>query len=185
MSVKVVLKDVIGSYVYVREPRPDLNGKDNYSMQIIIKKNDPQVDKIREAVKSVAHDAFGDKVKLGSLKLPLRDGDEERDEEIYKGCYFFNSKSIRAPQIVNKYNQPATEQDLDEYCYSGATFHVSLNFYSYEFSGNKGIAVGLQNIMLRKQTPRIDGSVSATTEFAEFADKNEEIVDDFADDVPF
>ena len=37
MSTKVVIKDVIGSYVYLREARENQNGEKDYSMQIILK----------------------------------------------------------------------------------------------------------------------------------------------------
>ena len=36
MSTKVVIKDVIGSYVYLREARENQNGEKDYSMQIIL-----------------------------------------------------------------------------------------------------------------------------------------------------
>lgn len=192
-SVKLVLKDVIGSYVYVREPKINDDGKEKYSIQIIIDKDDPQVNLIREAVISVAKSTFGEKVKLGALKMPVRDGDTERDGKEYEHKFFLNANSSRAPQIVNRFGKIATEQDLDEYCYSGATFHVSVNIYGFDFGGKKGIAVGLNNIMLRKKTDRLDGATSAVNEFAQFADKSEvadtpeTAADDFGldEDVPF
>ena len=46
MSTKVVIKDVIGSYVYLREARENQNGEKDYSMQIILPKNHPQVEQI-------------------------------------------------------------------------------------------------------------------------------------------
>ena len=94
-SVKLVLKDVIGSYVYVREPKINDDGKAKYSIQIIIDKDDPQVNLIREAVTSVAKSTFGEKVKLGSLKMPVRDGDTERDGKEYEHKFFMNANSSR------------------------------------------------------------------------------------------
>lgn len=174
MSIKLVLKDVICSYVYLRQPRESQDGADpKYSLQIIIDKNDPQVTLIKKAIADAARSKFGDKIKIGMLKIPLRDGDEERDGDEYKGKYFMNANASQQPQIVNRYNQPATEQDLDEYCYSGATYCVSVSVYAFDRPGQKGVALGLNNVMLRKKTERLDGRVSATSEFAEFAEKNE------------
>ena len=48
MSTKVVIKDVIGSYVYLREARENQNGEKDYSMQIILPKNHPQVEQIKK-----------------------------------------------------------------------------------------------------------------------------------------
>ena len=135
MSTKVVIKDVIGSYVYLREARENQNGEKDYSMQIILPKNHPQV------------------------------------SPEYKNCYFFNAKAKKQPQIVNKYNEFASEKDLDDYCYSGATFCVSVNFYAFDKNGNRGVSAALNAVMLRKQTERIDGSVNAQAEFGEFAEK--------------
>jgi hypothetical protein len=72
---------------------------------------------------------------------------------------------------VNKYNEFASEKDLDDYCYSGATFCVSVNFYAFDKNGNRGVSAALNAVMLRKQTERIDGSVNAQAEFGEFAEK--------------
>ena len=72
---------------------------------------------------------------------------------------------------MNKYNEFASEKDLDDYCYSGATFCVSVNFYAFDKNGNRGVSAALNAVMLRKQTERIDGSVNAQAEFGEFAEK--------------
>ena len=133
MSTKVVIKDVIGSYVYLREARENQNGEKDYSMQIILPKNHPQVEQIKKAITEVAKEHFGEKIKLSMLKIPLRDGDKEKDTPEYQNCYFFNAKAKKQPQIVNKYNEFASEKDLDDYCYSGATFCVSVNFLLVAF----------------------------------------------------
>ena len=79
MSTKVVIKDVIGSYVYLREARENQNGEKDYSMQVIIPKDHPQVEQIKKAITEVAKEHFGEKIKLSMLKIPLRDGDTEKD----------------------------------------------------------------------------------------------------------
>ena len=176
---KVILQDVRCSYVFVTEPRKGENGESGkYSIQILLPKDDEQVKKIKAAIVKAAEEKFGSNVKMGMLKLPLRDGDGEREGEEYEGVYFLNANSSRKPGIVNRNNEPADQDDLDEYCYSGAYFHVSVNFYAFNFEGKKGIAVGLNNLMLRKKGERLDGSSSATSEFGSFADSD----DDFEDD---
>lgn len=172
---KVILTDVICSYVYVDKPRETNDGSEaKYSMQIIVPKDSPLVAKIQEAVKRVAVEKFGEKVKLGALKLPLRDGDAEREGKEYENCYFFNANSSRRPGIVNRRNEIADLDDIEEYCYSGATFHVSVNFFAYDFNGTKGVGAGLNNVMLRKKTPRLDGSITAEDEFAKFKSEDDE-----------
>ena len=93
MSTKVVIKDVIGSYVYLREARENQNGEKDYSMQIILPKDHPQVEQIKKAITEVAKEHFGEKIKLSMLKIPLRDGDAEKDTPEYQNSYFFNAKA--------------------------------------------------------------------------------------------
>lgn len=176
---KIILQNVRGSYVFVNSPRKKDNGQDGgYSIQVLLPKNDPQVKKFKKLVDEALEEKHGAAAvaKKGRYKLPLRDGDEERDTPEYEGMYFFNANSGRKPGIVNRNNEPADQDDIDEYCYSGAYFHVSVNLYGYDAKdgGKPGVAVGLNNVMLRKKGERLDGTVAATNEFAEFAEENDD-----------
>lgn len=180
---KIILQDVRGSFVFLKEPRKADNGENQgYSIQVLIPKDSPQAKKVKKLQEIVAKEAFGDKVKMSMIKLPLRDGDEERDLDTNPECegmYFMNcNNKNRKPGIVNRNNEPADIDDIEEYCYSGAYFHVSVNLYAYVYEGKKGIAVGLNNVMLRKKGDRLDGSVAATSEFAEFAEDDDDNSDD-------
>ena len=42
---------------------------------------------------------------------------------------------------------------------------MSVTFYGYDVSGNKGIAVGLNNIMKSKDDERLGGRASAESDF--------------------
>ena len=178
---KVILQDVRGSYVFLQEPRKNEDGSDGkYSIQVLIPKNDPQVKKIKKAIDMALTEKFGEKAtkKRGAYKLPLRDGDDERDTPEYEGMYFINVNGARKPGIVNRSGENADSDDLEDYCYSGAYFHVSINFYGFAVDGNKGVAAGMGNIMLRKKGERLDGSVSATSEFSEYASDDDDDEDD-------
>lgn len=181
---KIILQDVRGSYVYITEPRKKEDGsKGNYGIQILLEKTDPQAKKLQKLVKKVLVEAVGEDAakKLGKFKLPMRDGDEERDGEEYEGMYFMNANSARKPGIVNKNNEPADADDIEEYGYSGAYYHISINVYYFKSKdgGKPGVALGLNNVMFRKKGERLDGSVSATSDFADFASDD---LDDDDDD---
>lgn len=79
----------------------------------------------------------GKKPNKAAIKLPLRDGDIERDDEAYKGHYFINANSTTAPQIVDRAVKPILDRSE---VYSGCYARVSLNFYAFNSNGNKGIA---------------------------------------------
>ncbi len=182
---KIVLQNVRGSYVYITEPRKKDNGDDGkYGIQILLPKDDPQATKLNKLVKKVLVEAVGESAakKLGKFKLPIRDGDDERDGEEYEGVYFMNANSARRPGLVNRNSEPADIDDIEEYCFSGAYFHVSVNVYYFKAidGGKPGIALGLNNVMLRKKGDRLDGSVSAASEFEDFAGGDED--NDFDED---
>lgn len=180
---KIILQDVRGSYVNLEKPRKKDDGTDgNYSIQILLPKNNPQVKKLKVLIKKALIEKFGADAakKLGKYKLPMRDGDDERDGKEYEGMYFMNANSGKKPGIVNRNGEPADADDLSEFCYSGAYFHVSVNVYGFpsKDGGKPGVALGLNNVMLRKKGERLDGTVAATDEFADFASDD---IDDFED----
>jgi len=174
---KVILQDVRCSYVFAHQERKE----GGFGVQPLVEKGSALHKKLIKVVDKVLVEKFGQDAlkKKARYKLPLRDGDDERDGEEYEGMIFFNANSGKKPGIVNRNNEPADIDDIEEYCYSGAYFHVSVNIYPFEAKegGKPGVAVGLNNLMLRKKGDRLDGSVSATSEFADFAED-----DDFEDD---
>ena len=62
-------------------------------------------------------------------------------------------------------------------CGSGDYCNVSVNFYGFAASGNRGIAAGLQNIQLVKHGERLAGRPSASSDFVAI-EGEEEIADE-------
>jgi hypothetical protein len=171
---KIILQDTRCSYVFANNEKKD----GGYGVQPLIKKGSALHKKLEKMVDKVLVEKFGQDAigKKARYKLPLRDGDEERDGEEYEGNIFFNANSGKKPGIVNRNNEPADQDDIEEYCYSGAYFHVSINLYAFEAKegGKPGVAVGLNNLMLRKKGDRLDGTVSATSDFSDFAEEEDD-----------
>lgn len=136
------------SYAHVFEPYSAQVGQEpKYSLSVIIPKTDKKtiaaINAAIEVAKEEGKSKWGGKIPK-MLKTPLRDGDEEReDDPNYAGCYFFNCSSKRAPGVVNKAAQRII--DADE-VYSGCYGRVQVSFYAFSASGNNGIAAGLQNV---------------------------------------
>lgn len=185
-KTKVTFKNVRCGYVFVARP----NKKGSWGLRVMIPSDDEkQIKMARRAIKAAAIEKFGSDVKIGRLKTPLRDANaEEFDEDFMQDVMFFNANSKdRKPGIVNRFNKPASEKDIEEMCFSGAYFHVTVNFYPFltddENGVSKGVAAGLGNIMLRKAGERIGGGASATDDFANYADESDDDdLDDFGDD---
>ena len=166
-KTKVVTGVVRLSYANVWEPASINDSKPRYSVSLIIPKDDAKtIAAINAAVDNAIKDSvakFGGKVPpKGALKLPLRDGDEEKDDEAYKGSYFVNANSTTAPQIVDRSVQPILDRSE---VYSGCYARVSVNFYAFNTNGNKGVACGLGNIQKVRDGEPLGGKSSAADDF--------------------
>jgi len=100
------------------------------------------------------------------LDMPLRDGDE-KDDDVYSGHFFVNAKSGTRPGVVDRKKVPIVDE---EEVYSGIWAIVSVSFFAYDKSGNKGVACGLNNIMKFKDDEHLGGRVSAEADFADIDD---------------
>ena len=138
-STKVVTGVVRLSYANVWEPASINGSNPKYSVSLIIPKSDKQtLDAINAAVDAAIKEGvakFGGKIpNKAALKLPLRDGDTERDDEAYKNSFFVNANSTTAPQIVDRSVQPILDRSE---VYSGCYARVSVNFYAFNSNGNR------------------------------------------------
>lgn len=167
-KTKVVTGEVRLSYVNLWEPKASLGGgKEKYSASVIIPKSDKKtLEAIQKAIDAAIEEGIGKfggkKPNLKTIKLPLRDGDEERDDEAYKNSYFLNANSITQPQIVDRRVQPIVETSE---IYSGIYARVSLNFYAFNTNGNKGVAVGLGNVQKLRDGDPLGGRTNASDDF--------------------
>ena len=166
---KVVTGVVRLSYANVWEPASINGSNPKYSVSLIIPKTDTKtIDAINAAVDAAIKDGaakFGGKIpNKAALKLPLRDGDLERDDEAYKGAYFVNANSATAPGIVDADRQPIL--DTSE-VYSGVYGRASINFYAFNSNGNKGIACGLNNLQKIRDGEPLGGKSRPEDDFAD------------------
>ncbi|WP_200813127.1 DUF2815 family protein [Helcococcus massiliensis] len=167
-KTKVVTGEVRLSYVNLWEPKASLaGGKEKYSASVIIPKSDKKtLEAIQKAIDAAIEEGIGKfggkKPNPKTIKLPLRDGDEERDDEAYKNSYFLNANSITQPQIVDRRVQPIVETSE---IYSGIYARVSLNFYAFNTNGNKGVAVGLGNVQKLRDGDPLGGRTNASDDF--------------------
>ena len=154
------------SYLHCFEPISVDGGELKYSVSAIIPKSDTKtIDAINNAVeesKKHALSKWGGQVPT-NLKTPLRDGDVERPEDdVYKGCYFFNANTNVKPQVVDAKVQPILDESS---VYSGCYGKISVTFYGYSVDGNYGIAAGLGNIQKIKDGEKLRNRIDAADEF--------------------
>lgn len=166
---KVVTGVVRLSYANVWEPKSINGGAEKFSVSLIIPKSETKtIEAINKAVDAAIEEGrgkFGGKIPSRSaLKLPLRDGDIDRpDDEAYTGCYFVNANSNSAPEVVDKSLNPVMSRGE---VYSGVYARVSINFYSFNSNGNRGVACGLGNIQKVCDGEPLGSKTSAADDFA-------------------
>ena len=173
-TTKVVTGIVRLSYANIWEPASVNGGTPKYSVSLIIPKSDTKtIAAINAAVDAAIKQGaakFGGKIpNKAALKLPLRDGDTEREDEAYKDSYFVNANSTTAPQIVDRAVQPILDRSE---VYSGCYARVSVNFYAFNSNGNRGIACGLGNIQKIRDGEPLGGKSSAASDFSTNADED-------------
>lgn len=181
-ETKVITGKVRFSYLHVFRPNSVGDSEDaKYSVSLIIPKSDTQtIKRIKAAIKAAAEQGknskFNGKVPA-NLKHPLRDGDEDRpDDEAYADAYFINASSATKPGVVDKNLNPIIEE---EELYSGCYGRASINFYTFNSNGNRGIAAGLNNLQKLTDGDPLGGRQSAEADFSGLDDDFED--DDDAD----
>ena len=159
------------SYANIWQAKSINGGAPKFSTSVLIPKSDTEtVAKIKAAI-AAAYAEGEAKLKgngksvppLTAIKIPLRDGDQERpDDEAYKGHWFVNANSNTAPGVVDINRESII--DTKE-IYSGVYARVCLSAYAFNSSGNKGIALGLQSVQKVKDGEPLGGHSKPEEDF--------------------
>ena len=171
---KVLTGEVRLSYVHLIEPRTNKPGDDpKYSATLLIPKTDfaTKAD-IDASIQAAAQDAVS-KVWNGAappqLRVPIYDGDGVRQSgepfgEECRGHWVMSASTFNKPQVVGiqNINQELPPREV----YSGMYARVTIRFFGYSNSGNKGIGCGLGNVMKTRDGEALAGSASASVDFA-------------------
>ena len=175
-GTKIITGIVRFSYLHVWEPAKIEGSEDEkYSVSLIIPKEDTAtintIKKAIEAAKEAGKNSkFGGKIPT-NLKLPLRDGDIDReDDENYANSYFINANCKTQPGLVNKNGQRIIDSTE---LYSGCYGRASITFYAFNSNGNKGIACGLNNLMKVKDGEPLGGRSMAEDDFAAYFEEDD------------
>jgi len=170
----VVIGPVRLSYVHLFKPYATEGGEAKYQTAVLIPKGEKKTVKaIKNAIEKAKEEAVTKKwggVEPKKWNNPLCDGDE-KDDETYADHFYLSAKSKTRPEIVDKHGNPITDE---EEIYSGVYACVSMTFFGFDVSGNKGIACGLNNVMKFKDGDYLGGRSSAASDFEGFADDDGE-----------
>jgi hypothetical protein len=172
--MKVLTGEVRLSYLNVITPRASQPGAEpKYSVTLLIPKTDTATKAdIDASMQAAAQEAVA-KVWTGArppqLRAPLYDGDGVRaNGEPFgpecKGHWVITVSSKTKPQVVgyDNINVELAPSDI----YSGMYGRVTIRFFGYSNSGNKGIGCGLGNIMKTRDGETLAGNAPASVDFA-------------------
>ena len=166
-GTRVVTNEIRASYAHVAQAVSVNGGEPKYSMSVIIPKDDKEtLDLINKAIDQAITDGIpkfgGKKPNKAALKLPLRDGDVEREDEAYQNAFFINCNNKTAPQVVD-----ASRHVMDPGAiYSGCYCKVSIQFYPFAVNGNRGVAAALGNIQFIRDGGSLGGAhITAADDF--------------------
>lgn len=161
------------SYCNVFSPRVGDDSKPGkYSVCVLIPKSDAATVKTVEdaiaAAKQVGKTNKWNGKIPATCKSPLRDGDDERPEdEAFADCYFLNCNSNNRPGVrILEDGQLLDALDNEDF-YSGCYGAVTVNFFPYENSGNKGIGCGLNNVVKLEDGDKLSGGRTADEDFGD------------------
>ncbi|MDO5395808.1 MAG: DUF2815 family protein [Bacteroidales bacterium] len=166
-ETKIVFGPCRLSYTHVfAKYNPDGNEANaKYMTNILIPKTETETVKaIKKAIEAAKQAGVAGKwggKEPKKIDLCLRDGDE-KDDEVYAGCYYVNAKSTTRPGIVNRDKTPIVDK---EEMYSGVWAVASVTFFAYDSNGKRGVACGLNNLMKFKDDEKLGGRVSAERDF--------------------
>lgn len=172
--MKVLTGEVRLSYANLTTPRAAQQGAEpKYSVTLLIPKTDTATKAdIDVAIQAAANDALA-KVWNGArppvLKVPIYDGDGVRPSGVpfgdeCKGHWVMTASTKNKPQVVGIDNINCELAPAD--IYSGMYGRVTVRFFGYSNSGNKGIGCGLGNVLKTRDGEPLAGQASAASDFA-------------------
>lgn len=179
-DTNIRIGEVRFSYAHVFEPRQSDNGGDaKYSVCILIPKTATSIIEMVKAAIAAAEEKgktskWGGKIPA-KRNNPLRDGDEEDKGPEYEGMYFLNASSKQKPGVRVLENGKVVEALDTEDFYSGCWGAVTVNFFPYDSSGNKGVGVGLNNAIKTRDDERLAGGATAEQDFADLGGSDSEL----------
>jgi len=172
--MKVLTGEVRLSYCNLTTPRAaQQGGEPKYSVTLLIPKTDVATKAdIDAAIQAAANEALS-KVWNGArppqLSVPIWDGDGVRKSGVpfgdeCKGHWVMTASTKNKPQVVGIDNINCELSPAD--IYSGMYARVTIRFFGYSNSGNKGIGCGLGNVMKTRDGEALAGGASASVDFA-------------------
>ncbi|MGE4215143.1 MAG: DUF2815 family protein [Anaerotignaceae bacterium] len=177
IPTKCLTGEVRISFEHLTKPYTNTPGADpKYSCTILVPKVDANTYNDLKNALTAAYE-MGVKDKWKGMRPQLRypviyDGDGTRPSgepfgEECKGHWVLTASSKQMPQAVHQSNIRVQLAETD--IYSGMYARVTVNFFPYDSSGNRGVGCGLGNVMKTKDGEPLSGRNNAEGDFKSIA----------------
>lgn len=176
-AVEMTLWDVCLSYPDLHDPKP-YKGKVYYRTDCLMDEDDPQLGKLRAAIKKVKTEAWGsDKSEWPKAKKPLiQDGNEREDQKGYKDKKFITASTQTPVPVVD----PRGKEFNPQMVKGGMFANVAVRISAWEFDGDEGVSIYLQGVQIDTKKPSLNfgGGKSIAQMFKRDGDEDEEESDE-------
>lgn len=172
IATKVLTGEVRLSYTNLTTPRaPQQGGEPKYSVTLLIPKTDAAtIANINASIKAAYEDGVSKKWG-GAHPTPkqiVHDGDGLRPSGLpfgdeCKGHWVLTASTKSKPQVVGIDNLDCELAPSD--IYSGMYARVTINFFTYDTAGSKGVGCGLGNVLKTRDGEALAGGASAASDF--------------------
>lgn len=172
IATKVLTGEVRLSYVNLTTPRaPQQGGEPKYSVTLLIPKTDAAtIANINASIKAAYEDGVSKKWG-GAHPTPkqiVHDGNGLRPSGLpfgdeCKGHWVLTASTKSKPQVVGIDNLDCELAPSD--IYSGMYARVTINFFTYDTAGSKGVGCGLGNVLKTRDGEALAGGASAASDF--------------------
>ena len=172
IATKCLTGEVRISFEHLSRPYSNNGGEPKYSCTALVPKTDTATyNDLKNALNAAYEAGVNDKWK-GSrpqLRYPvIYDGDGVRPSgeafgEECKGHWVLTASNKQQPQVVHQSNIRVQLAETD--IYSGMYARVTVNFFPYENSGNRGVGCGLGNVLKTRDGEPLSGRASAESDF--------------------
>lgn len=180
-AVELTIWGGILSYPDLHDPKP-YKGKVYFKTDVLLDSDDPQLDTIRKAIKSVKQKSWGkDESEWPEAKNPLiKNGDKREDQKGYAGKRYVSPSTQTPVPVVDLKGKPFNPQSVK----GGMFGNIAVRISAWEFDGDEGVSIYLQGVQIDTSKPSLNfgGGKSVKQMFSRDDGDDEEESEDESDE---
>ena len=140
----------------------------------------PAFQDLEKAVELEIKERWGAKASSMKIKSPFLDGDDFPHLKGFAGKKFLRLSSEYPPGFVQRNGEEFGPGEAKEEIYSGCTARVTMNLFSYDTQGNRGISFGLRNVQKLGDGEKIGGRGNPAGDFGAVEEDDANLDAEFA-----